>query len=76
MLAQALMTKLRSTSSRLSLVEMELMLPYWFEWWCRLFGYGSCRSIPTLDAFVFWGGTTLAAIAILFVIINRVIDRL
>ncbi len=52
------------------------MLPYWFEEWCSLFGYATCRSIPTVEAFFFWGGTALAVIAVLLLIINRIIDRL
>ena len=25
------------------------------EWWCHLFGYDSCWSMPTPDAYVVWG---------------------
>jgi hypothetical protein len=52
------------------------VLPYWFEWWCRLFGYGSCRSIPMSDAFLLWGATALALIGILFLLINWLLNKI
>ncbi len=51
------------------------MNPYWIEWWCRQFGYGNCRSMPTLDAFILWGGTALALVLLAVVVMNRIIDR-
>jgi hypothetical protein len=52
------------------------MSPYWIEWWCRLFGYGSCRAMPALDAFVVWGGTALVVVALFLLFINAATNRL
>lgn len=51
------------------------MAPYWIEWWCRLFGYGSCRSIPAVEALIFWGGTALGVIGLAMVVINWMINK-
>ncbi len=44
------------------------------DWWCELFGYFNCRSIPANEVFIFWGGMAAAAPMILAVLLTWVLD--
>ncbi len=43
------------------------------DWWCQLFGYFNCRSIPTDEAIIFWGGSALAGAVLAILTVRRVL---
>jgi hypothetical protein len=45
------------------------------DWWCDLFGYGSCSSMPFTDELLLWGGTWGGFVLITFVVVNWALDR-
>jgi hypothetical protein len=54
---------------------MGAVYPYYVEEWCRLFGYGSCRAMPPVDALVLWVGTAVGLFAILFLAVTWMVGR-